>query len=92
MRSTSCRPSFETFAVPDRRPLMRTTTWLLKSRPCPSVAPPRMLIWVCAGVHVLKNATPRSDRNSVIVCAGDAAISSRSNAWIVTGRSPTRSS
>ena len=79
-------------AVPARRLLINTTTWLLKSRPCPSLAPPRMLIDVWAGVHVLKKATPRSLRNSVTVVAADCSISSRSNVCMVTGTSLTRSS
>ena len=77
--------SLETLAVPARWPLSSTRTWLLKSRPCPSVAAPRMLIEVWPGVHSLMKPTAFSFNSSVTERAVDLAILS----WWMTCTVPT---
>ena len=86
MRSMSALDSLEVLAVPARWPLISTRTWLLKSRPWPSVAAPRMLIEVWPGVHSLMKPTAFSFRSSVTERAVDLAMRS----WWITCTVPTR--
>jgi hypothetical protein len=89
MRSTSAVDSLEMLAVPARWPLIRTRIWLRKSRPWPSVAPPRMLSEVWPGVHSLMKPTAFSANSSVTDFAVDLAILS----WSITCTVPaTRAS
>ncbi len=78
--------SLETLAVPARWPLSSTSTWLLKSRPWPSVEAPRMLIEVWPGVHSLMKPTAFSFRSSVTERAVDLAMRS----WWITCTVPTK--
>src|SRR6185437_5047561 len=83
MRSTSAGDSLETLAVPARWPLISTSTWLLKSRPWPSVEAPRMLIEVCPAVHSLMKPTEFSASRSVTDLADEWAMRSCGMTWMV---------
>ena len=75
IRSISASDSLERLAVPARWPLISTSTWLLKSRPWPSVAAPRMLIEVWPGVHSLMKPTAFCASSSVTDFAVERSIS-----------------
>src|SRR6266851_1796314 len=91
IRSTSASDSLETLAVPARWPLISTRTWLLKSRPWPSVAPPRMLIEVWPGVHSLRKPTAYSARMSATDFAVDRSIWLFSMTWTAPTKRPVGS-
>jgi hypothetical protein len=61
--------------------LISTSTWLLKSRPWPSVAAPRMLIEVWPGVHSLMKPTAFCASSSVTDFAVERSISELSMIW-----------
>src|ERR1700750_3047464 len=83
MRSTSASDILATLAVPARWPLISTSTWLLKSRPWPSVAAPRMLIEVWPGVHSLRKPTAFWASRSATDFAVERSMADRS--MICTG-------
>ena len=70
-------------AVPARRPLTSTSTWLRKSRPWPSVEAPRRFIEVWAAVHSLRKPTAFSASRSVTERALERSMASRSMVCVV---------
>ena len=64
--------------MPARWPLISTSTWLLKSRPWPSVAAPRMLIEVWPGVHSLRKPTAFCASSSATDFAVERSMTDRS--------------
>ena len=83
MRSTSEGLSLDRLAVPARRPLTSTSTWLRKSRPWPSVEAPRRFIEVWAAVHSLRKPTAFSASRSVTERALERSMASRSMVCVV---------